>query len=139
MENTMRPNGFIRLNREWCQGKLKPFIVKTYRYIFPLYKNVKIDLKELPYPLYDKGLKYVDDYKHNNNLLFRAFILSYLLNQQDDTKIIFEYIRNNFTKKELYDGLSNSFGNKSIIKIAEERNLLNKYDALKLMIERQYK
>ncbi len=26
--------GIVRMNRQWCEGNLKPFIVNTYRYIF---------------------------------------------------------------------------------------------------------
>lgn len=39
---------------------VKTFYVNTYRYIYPLKKGVKIKLKEIPYPEYQKGVRYVD-------------------------------------------------------------------------------
>lgn len=130
MENTMRPNGFIRLNREYCEGLLKPFYVKTYRYIFPLYKNVSIDLEEQPYPEYDKGIVYVDDYKHNQDLLTRAYVLARLLKQNDDANVIKHYLDTNYSMNENFVSLLKALENKSIIKISQERKLDDEFSKI---------
>ena len=36
----------VILNTKFLQNKLRPFKVKTYRYIMSLYKNVKIEMEE---------------------------------------------------------------------------------------------
>lgn len=121
MENTKRPNGMIKLNALFLQDKLKPFKVKTYRYIMPLYKNVKIELKEKPYPKYDKGVTYIDDYKHNENLIARAYILAHLLEYEEEDV---------FKGKVKKDLIVNQISNKSIISIAKERNKTDRYNSM---------
>lgn len=62
-------------NREWINGKYRVFRVKTYRYIYILDKRVHMNLKEQPYPQYEKG-ETPDVYKPSNNLCGRM-ILAY--------------------------------------------------------------
>lgn len=131
MENTMRPNGFIKLNRQWCEGVLKPFYVKTYRYIYPLYKNVKIDLIEQQYPQYDKGMEFIDNYHHNPMLIFRAYIEAYMFHQNDDANILYKYIINNFNESEIINYMKNGLNNNSINKLSKTRNCLDKLNQLK--------
>jgi hypothetical protein len=124
MENTARPNGMIKLNALYVRGKLKPFKVKTYRYIITLYKNVRIDFEEKEYPKYDKGLVYLDDYIHSENLIARAYILAHLLEYDDE-----KYLKNKVNKNLLKEQIKN----KTILKIATERNKLEKF---KTMLEK---
>lgn len=131
MENTMRPNGFIKLNRQWCEGILKPFYVKTYRYIYPLYKNVKIDLIEQQYPQYDKGMEFIDNYHHNPMLIFRAYIEAYIFNKNDDANVLYKYIIDNFNKNEIINYMKNGLNNNSINKLSKTRNCLDKLNQLK--------
>ena len=126
MENTARPKGMIKLNKEFCEGILKPFKVKTYRYIHLLDKKVKIKLKELPYPEYSKGLEYITDYRHNTNLIFRAWCLSYILNQEDAFDVFDKYCHNHFSDSDILKYKNDAKNNKSILKICENKNLLNK-------------
>lgn len=123
MENTMRPSGMTKLNDLWCLNRLKPFKAKTYRYIYPLYKNVKIDLNEKFYPQYDKGITYLDDYIHNPNLIFRAYVLCQIYNYEDKRYHIKDYILNNFTLDEIKKYYSNAIQNKSIMNFIEKEKI----------------
>lgn len=76
MENSKRPKGMLSLNRMFLDGDLKPFYVKTYRYGYILDKKLrkKIKLKQLEYPKYEKGLEYIDDYKHPIGIVVRSML-----------------------------------------------------------------
>lgn len=124
MENTMRPDGMIKLNTMYIKGELKPFKVKTYRYIYPLYKDVKIYLEQQIYPKYDIGLTYLTEYRHNPNLIIRSWILSYILEYPEFTTLD-EYVCSNLLSNE--DLIFTQFENISIIKIASERNKIDRH------------
>lgn len=59
LTNTTCKSGYIRHNESYLKGDLKPFKVKTYRYIYPFDKSFKFKTPEKQYPLYDKGLTYI--------------------------------------------------------------------------------
>lgn len=59
-ENTKRPKGFLTLNLYNLLGQLEGFKVKTYRYIYPLKKKIKVLLPEQPYPEYSIGQESTD-------------------------------------------------------------------------------
>ncbi|MEX1427402.1 hypothetical protein [Enterococcus sp. GC40] len=82
LENTSSATGFLQRNKDYLDGNLKPFRVKTYRYIYPLQK-CEIYLKEQPYPEYDKGEIPVPDYRHSVSLLARLWIM-YNANYEHD-------------------------------------------------------
>lgn len=46
---------FLRNNIPFLLGDFQCFMVKTYRYIYPLCKKFKPRFREQPYPLYEKG------------------------------------------------------------------------------------
>lgn len=127
MENTKRPDGMIKLNYQYVLGILEPYYVKTYKYIYPLYKNVKIDLKKEEYPKYDKGMELVKEYKHNDGLIFRSFILSNLLNYNTEFEEIKKYILKTYDNEKIKNNLNNAMHNESIIQIAKERKIYDKY------------
>ena len=60
LTNTTCKSGYIRHNTAYLNDELKPFKVKTYRYIYPFDKSFEFKDKEKPYPTYEKGLTYVD-------------------------------------------------------------------------------
>ena len=64
------------LNRLFLDGKLKPFLVKTYRYGYILDKKLKkkIKMKEEQYPIYEKGMNYIENYKHQKGLTTRVML-----------------------------------------------------------------
>jgi len=140
MENTIRPDGLIKLNASYCIGELKPFYVKTYRYVYPLYKNIKIELNKMEYPKYDKGIRYLDNYNHSEKLLFRALILAYILEYKKEFYIIKKYISDNMFKDLIVDNLIYALKNSSIIEISKLRKCIDKlneiqsigFDGLKL-------
>lgn len=127
--NTKRPDGMIKLNTMWVENKLVPFTVKTYRYIFPLYKDVKIKLKEQEFPKYEKGIEYLDKMSFNfSKEIARSYILAKLLSYQEK-EILEKYVDLEQIKSQLL--------NKSIPIIAKERNkykdfleMINKYGVL---------
>lgn len=55
--NTTSPSGYIRSNVAFLLGDLEVFVVKTYRYIYPLCRKFRFKTKEKPYPEYDKGME----------------------------------------------------------------------------------
>lgn len=120
--NTKRPDGMIKLNTMWVEGKLKAFKVKTYRYIYPLYKNQKIKLKEKEYPKYDIGLEYLDDIGDKSKVITRAYVLSLLLNY-DEKVILQEWVDKHATQEDL----DIAFENDSIKLVSEERNKTKEY------------
>lgn len=60
LENTKAPAGFLLKNSDYLDKKLDAFYVKTYRYIYPLYKKIDVKLTQEPYPPYDIGVDYVN-------------------------------------------------------------------------------
>ncbi len=134
MENTMRPDGMIKLNVLFAQNKLKPFFVKTYKYIYPLYKNVKIELSRQKYPEYDKGIIECNSYQHRKGLVVRAMMLAYILEQDDDYIILKDYIDKNLNDNEKSIEYYNSYINDSIIRIATQRKMLDRYNSLKELL-----
>jgi hypothetical protein len=120
--NTKRPDGMIKLNSLWVQEKLIPFTVKTYRYIFPLYKDTKIKLQEKEFPKYEKGIEYINKSLFNfSNEISRSYILSEILSYKE------KEILKNFVTKE---SVKSQMKNKSILLIAKERNVFDKLISL---------
>ncbi|MDE6037782.1 MAG: hypothetical protein K2G05_05930 [Duncaniella sp.] len=60
LTNTSSPSGYVRSNIAFLLGDLDIFIVKTYRYIYPLCRHFKFKNTEKPYPEYDKGMEQVE-------------------------------------------------------------------------------
>lgn len=56
LTNTTSPTGYLRSNVAWLIGDLETFVVKTYRYIYPLCKSFRFCRAAIDYPAYDKGL-----------------------------------------------------------------------------------
>lgn len=121
-DNTLAPNKMIILNGMFIRGELRAFYVKTYKYIYPLYKNVIIDLPEKPYPAYDIGLEYTN-IKLRKSTMARAFILSYIFNYSEYYDIL------NWAK-ENNDLILFTINNKSIKLISERRKKLHIYNAI---------
>lgn len=130
MENTKRPDGMIKLNYQFAQGLLRPFLVKTYRYIYPLYKNVKIDLIKKEYPKYEKGLTYIEKYEHNKSLYFRSVLLSYMFVYSKEFEFIKKFILSKYDKETIINEYSKAIRNESIIAISKERKIENKYEEI---------
>ena len=78
LQNSRRPYGFLKKNRYLLDRELLPFCVKTYRYIYPLYKNVRISLKRKPYPKYEKG-ELPCKYTHSIGILGRLYWFYYMI------------------------------------------------------------
>lgn len=119
LENTKRPLGFISKNLRYLEGKLESFKVKTYRYIFPIYKNVKFDLKECDYPEYDKGETLVD-FQHSKSLLTRLKIMiEYVKADSEFLPMIYEALKN-VSVKEMYELGDKQRNNSSVIWFKKE-------------------
>lgn len=121
--------GIIRMNRQWCEGNLKPFEVNTYRYIYPL-KKISFKLKEKPYPEYSKGKEYLTEYRHNIRLIYRALCLAYILDFSDDFEVLKNWILNNQSMEEIQSYMNLALQNKYILQRAERNNLQHKIKEL---------
>lgn len=100
LENTKRPTGFKKLNLLYINGKLKPFKVKTYRYIYLLDNQCEIKLKEKPYPEYDIGYEYIS-YKPTCNQLYKLYYILDLQKDYENKEIVKQYIINNYKQTEI--------------------------------------
>lgn len=122
LENTKRPLGFLGKNVRFLAGKLKPFKVKTYRYIYPLYRRDrnKIKLEEKSYPVYDKGTM-ESDYKHPNVLVSRLKIMYNMINEKELAGMCEAYMENNgLNQTEISELDRKNSENKSVIWFADE-------------------
>lgn len=121
--------GIIRMNRQWCEGILKPFVVNTYRYIYPL-KKISFRLKEKPYPEYSKGKEYLTEYRHNVRYIYRALCLAYILGLSDDFEVLKNWILNNQTYAEIQSYMKLALSNRYILQRAEKNSLYHKIQEL---------
>jgi hypothetical protein len=129
LENTKRPFGFLIKNRRYVDGKLNAFYVKTYRYIYPLYKNrYKIKLNEMSYPEYEKGIEEVK-YKHSIGLLCRLFLMYEAINDKEYADKTFSILQQNFSSNNIIKELEAQKENKSYIWFL--KNYLNNDSNLK--------
>lgn len=60
LTNSTSPTGYLRNNMLYLIGDMEILQVRTYRYIYPLCKHFKCKFKELPYPVYNKGIESVE-------------------------------------------------------------------------------
>lgn len=115
LENTKRPLPFISKNLDYMNGKLKPFKVKTYRYIYPLKRNLKININELAYPKYDIGLTYIENYQHSLSCLIRVKImLSSLPVSNNIIEKVDNFIWSNYEKSTILSEIEKQMKNESI-------------------------
>lgn len=126
--------GIVRMNRQWCEGNLKPFEVNTYRYIYPL-RKISFKLKEKPYPEYSKGKEYLTEYRHNVRLIYRALCLAYILDFSDDFEVLKNWVLNNQTKEEIQNYMNLALQNKYILQRAERNNLQHRIEELYSLFE----
>lgn len=127
--------GIVRMNRQWCEGILKPFEVNTYRYIYPL-KKIRFKLKEKPYPEYSIGKEYLTEYRHNLRLVYRALCIAYISGLSDDFEVIKNWILNNQTKEEIQNYMKLALSNEYILQRAERNNLQQKIEELHSLFEK---
>lgn len=58
--NSTSPTCYVRSNVAFLLGDLEVFVVKTYRYIYPLCRHFRFKTREKPYPEYDKGMEQIE-------------------------------------------------------------------------------
>ncbi len=126
--------GIIRINRQWCEGILKPFVVNTYCYIYPI-KKISFKLKEKPYPEYSKGKEYLSGYRHNVGYIYRALCLAYILKFSDDFEILKNWILSNQTQEESQNYMNLALQNKYILKRAERNGSQHRIKELYSLFE----
>ena len=121
LDNTKRPHQFLKLNILKLTDKILPFVVKTYRYIIPIRKKVKIKLESKPYPEYEKGYEYID-------ITYPIGTLSRLLNMYNYIK--FDYgvelclskLNELYKKQDIENELQTQKENESYIWFVNEYN-----------------
>ncbi|MCM1315263.1 MAG: hypothetical protein NC205_08485 [Prevotella sp.] len=133
--NNAKHTGIVRMNRQWCEGNLKPFLVNTYRYIYPL-KKICFKLKEKPYPEYSIGKEYITEYRHNIRLIYRALCVAYISGLSNDFEIIKNWILNNQTNEEIQSYMKLALSNEYILQRAERNNLQHKVKELYSLFEK---
>ena len=113
LNNTRRHKTFRETLRLLINNKLRPVQVKTYRYIYILDKKYikKVKLKELPYPMYDKGMVDVE-YKPSLNQMCKC--LAYSVIDGDNIDKIKEYILSKYSEDEIEKGILNAYNNKFV-------------------------
>jgi len=92
--NTANPRGMIWRNVLHAEGVLQTFEVRTYRYLYPLCKRAKknIKLKELPYPKERVGEQLIADYVPPLAQIARAAALANALKQCENRDILYDYL-----------------------------------------------
>lgn len=92
--DTNRPKAMIATNVLHAQGRLKTFEITTYRYLFPLKKDVpkKIKLKKLSYPEHKNGILELESYKPPVTQVARAAILADILDDAPSRAILYKYL-----------------------------------------------
>lgn len=84
-DNTKRPKSMLKLNRYYIDNELETRIVKTYRYIYNLYKKYNNRLPNIKYPKYDIGYDIIIE-KPNYNLLMRLYLMYSFINDNEYAK-----------------------------------------------------
>lgn len=92
--NTANPRGMIWRNVMHAQGLLQTFDVRTYRYLYPLNKRAKknIKLKQLPYPKERLGEQLVENYVPPLAQIARAAALANALKQYENRDLLYDYL-----------------------------------------------
>lgn len=133
LENTKRPLGFIGKNLKYIDGRLLPFHVKTYRYIYPLYKKIPIRLKQEPYPEYDIGQEYVD-FKHSIGLLCRLYLMLGMIDPDNAyTAKLYQMLLDSYSIHDIETEILNQKNNKSVIWFENEYAKNNREKLLELI------
>lgn len=93
--NTAVPGGMVFRNLMHARGELKSFRVKTYRYLFPLNKRARrqIKLESLPYPKARDGVIPVPNYQPPMAQIARAVALANRMQQFKNAAILTDYLK----------------------------------------------
>lgn len=94
------PPGFMRTNLGLLRGEYDVFTVKSYRYLYPLCKKVKINLKEKKYPDYEIGKCYKESYEIPIGVVLDLYLLCSDFNYDDGTKLCLNEIDKRMTRSE---------------------------------------
>lgn len=70
--DTSSPSGFLRANVGMLLGDFEIYVVKTYRYIYPLDKRFRFIKPEKPYPAYDKGMEQTEWKRDRTKMIERC-------------------------------------------------------------------
>ena len=92
--NTANPRGMVWRNVMHAKGLLETFEVRTYRYLYPLNKRAKknIKLKQLPYPKERVGEQFIEDYVPPFAQIARAAALANALKQFEERDLLYSYL-----------------------------------------------
>jgi len=132
LENTKRPMGFLGKNRYYLDNNLEAFYVKTYKYIFQLYKKHPVKLKQEEYPLYDKGYNIVE-YTHPIGLLCRLALMYHKIGDEEYFKKTLSHLKDvGYTSDNISLERNNQKNNKSYIWFKSEY-ILNRKNVDKLL------
>lgn len=99
-EDTRRLSTMAISNYRLANGELRAFRTKTFRYIYPLNKDIlkRVKLKEQPYPPYSIGKDYDDNYVQTLAVMARSYMAFYIAGEdyKDQASTIVSYISENY-------------------------------------------
>lgn len=101
--NTAVMRGMIERNSRLVAGHLDAFIIKTYRYLYPLtkYARRRIILKQEPYPQYDRGQVDLPNYRPPASQIARCAVMSDALGYRDESSAFYAYLADNYEAAEV--------------------------------------
>ena len=111
--NTARARSMVATNLLIATGDLELFTVRTYRYLYPLDKKARkqIKLPSLPYPKERHGLHVIEGYRPPVQQMARAVHLSTVFGGHEE---LMDYFTRTYTDKDLNMELEKARANKHV-------------------------
>lgn len=123
-DNTEALSTMVGRNIGVVRGYFRVFRVKSYRYIYFLDRKYKdtMKLKQQPYPPYDKGVIYKDDFVQSKYVVARSYLASAKL-ELECAKDFMDYMKQHFTQEEIDEALERAEKNERLIKHLNESSM----------------
>ena len=137
LENTEEMTGMMAKNALYLSGRLTAFYVKTYRYIYNLDKKDKAKLKSIPYPKYEKGQEWIENYMHPPGLLARLYVMyDFIGDVYNAKKAKMQLVSLGYDEMEIKILFDRQSKNKTFLRLKEERfNTQKSKELARLKIE----
>src|SRR5699024_895446 len=122
LENTEEMTGMMAKNALYLSGRLTAFYVKTYRYIYNLDKKDKAKLKSIPYPKYEKGQEWIENYMHPPGLLARLYVMyDFIGDVYNAKKAKMKLVSSGYNEMEIKTLFDRQSKNKTFLRLKKER------------------
>lgn len=116
-ENTESLSSMIGVNLGLARGYFRAFRVKTYRYIYFIDRRYEktMTIKEQPYPSYDKGKMFNDEYVQSIHIMARSYLGCIKMNLPYADEFM-RYMKEHFTDEQIKQALERAEQNATLIK-----------------------